>query len=794
MGKGIVGRWLSVLAALLLCAAPGWANYLPGAIEGRVYDTDEGDEAVDDVTMVLMVKDGNGYWTTVANTYTDDNGHYSFANVYTGDYKVHAYHCVQYGGGEYGSEKECSVSGGATVIVNFPLSHLLPNVTATAKGPSGTVGNDGYIDVEVTTQPGAYDLQSLWVWVWDARTGRVMWVFLGTSWGYYVISSEYLDPSGERVCHHLRFWWSTTGYYGSGGLSNGPVTIGAAGGFTDCWPDDDHEPDAGTPPANDTEPGSPGGGGIGANVQNLVITDMNTSAGVTGEPNQDYFLLDATPGSDYPQPWVDFTIADAGRTSDDQGNTYRYHWWVLMLDTRYTKGFINNLPTQGAQWSGWVDGEQTGTGPVHVPIPLTGWGEPIYKDGTLTYRPAKGSYTFEIVVQEVQTGDQYWAKWPYRTTVPSSVPGTSTPGDNLDFDMPTDTSYALTFSHYLEDDTNQEPSTLRIHAIRPDLTRIGNVPADKTLNILHGPAQIASFASNDLRDGDYIGILVGEDSHGADVPYSSPLAQPGWYRERANKRLLAVNAREPRPQASLYDWTGSAKSSAVSDLLRQRLYAAPSQWYQGYAAKALGAADWWATAVPRLRRDHILFLACHGDAGQIVPFNYSPGDQPAPPPPNCVFITASDDTQYTDPQGWKADATFKDQYWGALADCKVIVFASCNSALTHGRWGNLLIQSVERGQATAAIGFNQHIPLLQDREAEWVHSLFMSLARGEYTTAGNVDRSARGLAEALRYAGDMASAIQPPDRRYEDFTLYPIARGTTKIVPALSSDVASSAP
>ena len=45
MRRGTCTRWVGVLAAIFLLAAPGWANYLPGGIEGNVIDKDKDPDA-----------------------------------------------------------------------------------------------------------------------------------------------------------------------------------------------------------------------------------------------------------------------------------------------------------------------------------------------------------------------------------------------------------------------------------------------------------------------------------------------------------------------------------------------------------------------------------------------------------------------------------------------------------------------------------------------------------------------------------------------------------------------------
>ena len=108
MGKGIVGRWLSVLAALLLRAAPGWANWLAGGVEGYVTDADLDNVGVANVPVSLSTKNGYGYWSAT----TDGNGHYSFAASYAGEYEAHIQPGAKCGGGYAGFRKDCTVTGG----------------------------------------------------------------------------------------------------------------------------------------------------------------------------------------------------------------------------------------------------------------------------------------------------------------------------------------------------------------------------------------------------------------------------------------------------------------------------------------------------------------------------------------------------------------------------------------------------------------------------------------------------------------------------------------------------------
>lgn len=265
------------------------------------------------------------------STQTNEDGYYAFDYVYDGTYQVRISPGAKYGNGYMGFIEDVEVDAAAEVVVDFPLKHLKGNATVSAKGSGTAVGNTFWLEFEVTEYPGAYELRELYLWLWVRRGAYLerYWLLRAErDWWRYIRRWQWLDDKGEQRRGEGAVPISTGGGVGSGaglGLPNGQASAAGAGSGPNPWGPQDIW--AGAPPIDDAHSaGEPGGEVAALDIQNVVIKNINTNAGVGAVRNEDYFLLDPEPGSPYSQPWVSFEIEDLGATADENGVPYSYQW------------------------------------------------------------------------------------------------------------------------------------------------------------------------------------------------------------------------------------------------------------------------------------------------------------------------------------------------------------------------------------------------------------------------------------------------------------------------------------
>ncbi|HAZ62955.1 MAG TPA: hypothetical protein DD420_04370 [Streptomyces sp.] len=796
--------WMQLALIVGLCGAmPVWATPISGSISGRVYDTDLNDEPLPNQYVHLSSTQGWYY----QSTQTDANGEYAFDYVYDGVYQVRITPGPKYGRGYMGFIENVAVEDGADVVVDFPLEHLEGNVTVSAKGATGAVGNTFYLDFEIIEYPGVYELEELYLWLWVQRGTYLQnfWLVRAErNWQQYIDHWEWLDSWGERRRARGKVPVRTGSGVGSGGgfgLPNGPAS-GAGGGPTrDAW----NPPGiwAGAPPVdNPNGAGEPGGEVAVLDVQNLVIKNMNTNAGVAGARNEDYFLYDPAADSPYDEPWVSFDIEDNGPTADGDGVAYTYQWAVAVVSTDHTTTLTKEIFSGGGApnpgWDHVIYGTRTTPGPVHVPIPLEGWGEPeTDEEGVTTLRPAKGSYTFEIAVRELRYDypvDEYWAKWPYRMLVPK-VAADGQPGHKVGLTMPSESTYALDVAYLVQDASGREASQLRATALRPDLSQLGGLNLPRTVGERHGPLTVASFDAEDLEPGDYRVIITGVDDH---VNHPGPGEPLTWYRDGQPKRMLAVNQAVGRPLAQAYCWRvqyeGRPHShhEGMQETLGSRLVWDSERTMPGFAVRTSNDNPPYLELYADFERypSQYLLLHAHGRRGVIEPHDAKPF------PGSTVDIEVSAHLDPSSPMPFSIETDWS----GKLSSTTLIVFLSCESGLTDppGQpgnnirgFGNLLEAAVVYAGAHCAVGWLCDVPGGTTVGTYWLTEFQRALSNGigvdgRPNPEGIIDRRLSTVDRALQYANAatqlrFATSTDPEEVMFIDFmtntTMYTAAGG-----------------
>lgn len=337
MRRGTCARWVGVVAAIFLLAAPGWANYLPGGIEGHVIDKDKNDQGLANLYVTMTTKSGNGSWSAM----TDSGGHYSFSSIYAGDYTVRIWPGPRYGGGYAGFKQDCTVVGGQVTTVNFDLTHLQPSVSVDVIAPSGTVSGSAPIQIKVVTNPGVYDLSTLSVWTWDARAEYGITLLNGGGLSSaQMVSSRPLDDNGVAMEYILQMPFDPTAldcpFYGGGADADGKATveIKAAAEFTDGWATDGTTIKKGQAPTGNASAGTAGG----ATTQvSWTVTQPQITA--TGQPL-------------YPNPAdvgeTMYTSLAASLTNQGYGSFYYYGGGGQTMTWSWAAGAVERQATDGS--------------------------------------------------------------------------------------------------------------------------------------------------------------------------------------------------------------------------------------------------------------------------------------------------------------------------------------------------------------------------------------------------------------------------------------------------------------
>ncbi|MBI2297619.1 MAG: hypothetical protein HYU66_01480 [Armatimonadetes bacterium] len=207
------------------------------------------------------------------------------------------------------------------------------------------------------------------------------------------------------------------------------------------------------------------------------------------------------------------------------------------------------LPDQvNTRWGGWPLGEVTA----------------VVNDATVQGQEQNvlladwGTYTYEICVSELGPPempmggpdpvvvDDYYAKWPYYTTIPK---GTGGVGHGYFWDW-TGTHWKPT-AHYFVDDASTPATEIHIDLIDPKLAllrRTDGLPTD--IDTFHEGISLGEYRQDEIYLKPYIGVFCGVDGHGNDPPGQN--WHPRYYREREDKRIIAVNDR-PAPAVLIKD-------------------------------------------------------------------------------------------------------------------------------------------------------------------------------------------------------------------------------------------------
>ncbi len=265
------------------------------------------------------------------------------------------------------------------------------------------------------------------------------------------------------------------------------------------------------------DPWDPGGDDIDGNdernlaVRNLCFGDVTTSAG-----NPDYFLFDAKEGSGFEHPTITFEFKDEGQTSNAQG-PYHYDWTAMVLTTQ--------CEDPETACDAYVTGTATSPGTITVYLndtaAQTAAGQ--QRIGELTAEHW-GTLTFELCVEERETGDYYYYRMPYVMTIASHA---------INVGSYQGSGPSILADYRIADSENA--SFFQVDGISPDLSVMGSANPGTQAGHQYELEVVCPLTV--MKAATYIGVLRGVDSHGDD-------GAPRYHREHENKRMLAVNGRQ----------------------------------------------------------------------------------------------------------------------------------------------------------------------------------------------------------------------------------------------------------
>ncbi len=317
--------------------------------------------------------------------------------------------------------------------------------------------------------------------------------------------------------------WDTTGLY------NAAYTLRVTAWYDDPW--------------------DPGGDDIDGNDErNLAVRNLCFGAVTTSANNPDYFLFDPAEGSDYEHPTVTFEIKDEGQVSNEQG-PYTYEWAVWAVATNSTD------PRE--DYEACVLGERVGPGQVTAYFndlaAQTANGQ--QEMGALA---TWGSFTFEIWVKEVPTNDERWYRLPQVTwVVDGDLWAASSDEGRIEWRY----RYRVTDAG----SPQSAPSALTLELYGPDLALMGSAQGPTALGEQHTVTLYTYDEGDYPRAGTYICVIRGADSHGTTGPAPA-------YRDRQNRRLLAVNGREGQAEYPAAVFSESGVSAEVAGYHRGAQY------------------------------------------------------------------------------------------------------------------------------------------------------------------------------------------------------------------------------
>ncbi len=225
-------------------------------------------------------------------------------------------------------------------------------------------------------------------------------------------------------------------------------------------------------------------------------------------------------------PTITFEFKDEGQTSNEQG-PYHYDWTAMVLTTQ--------CEDPETACDAYVTGTATSPGTVTVYLNDTAAQVAAGQQqiGELTTEHW-GTLTFELCVEERETGDYYYYRMPYVLTIPETVPGTAYPGHKMYLGSTPGGQPCVVADYYLAD--SEDASWFQVDCLSPDLTVMGT--SNPGTEALHHYYHLVVSPVTVFKAEPYITVFRGVDSHGDD-------GDPRAHRERENKRMLPVNDREP---------------------------------------------------------------------------------------------------------------------------------------------------------------------------------------------------------------------------------------------------------
>ena len=433
-----------------------------------------------------------------------------------------------------------------------------------------------------------------------------------------------------------------------------------------------------------------GPNGIGADVQNLIVT------GIEGSGNPDYIKFDPTKdiGTLLRNPKIKFKIEDGG-DHETNGVGHRYDYYVTLYKTDKSDGTINS------ETAAIVKGVAVAGQSVEVTVndpDKVGAGGDEWQDRALM---DWGTYAFDIEVKEILagTGEELDSIPTIRSEmigIPKEMPGVldedgnARPGHEVDGWSTLDTEFKYYASLYLNggpeaggldarevkiDLVNSQMNTIaQLTGLqKPDLLRKGVPNIDLEM---HTP-------SPEEEVGEYRGVVSASDSCQAS------------YREHKDRRLLSLNTKGETFRSRNFQQLKSPNTIKWSYLYQSKA---------GYAVNNY-KANYNATQVlSRMSGPRILFTVSHACGGGIFCTNA----------PNQLQAT-----------GESAGAIkISSLHSKALAKMQLGVFLGCSSATTDKTpnimGGNLLDETLKKG-ALMVVGWDESIPL----EGMEVYSLYL---------------------------------------------------------------------
>ncbi len=214
-----------------------------------------------------------------------------------------------------------------------------------------------------------------------------------------------------------------------------------------------------------------------ADVQNLVITNVTTSAG-----NADYIKFHPASSSGLNRPVISFTIENDG---DPTSSTNRYHWWLWIRETGVSG------PSNFWTYEGFKDG------PGQKSITINATDETYTKDADIQN---SGTYAFDIHVQDTKTGDWQGIR-STKISMPShAIALTSDP--NADF-----TAIA---AYTLE--SGRDASEVKIDFLNPGLEVKSSTDGNTTAGIAHSGLLLYTLSDDD-GGGTFRGVFRVKDNY-----------------------------------------------------------------------------------------------------------------------------------------------------------------------------------------------------------------------------------------------------------------------------------------